>query len=178
MRNTVQDDGSLDGSTQARFAMWKVAMRMIRANPLLGVGYGNFQYYADEYGRPPNIHGIDAHNTYLLYAAEMGIPTVACFLIILLICWYKGIYVWLRAKDGFFKTAAIGFLGGLTGLMIANCFGSRLNSNEIVFQFWILIAVIMKMADYAKADHERLVDVAREHHRRSLKSKIMISSLR
>jgi len=178
MQNTVQSDGSFDGSTQARLEVWKCAIRMIRANPLLGVGYDNFQYYTVEYGLPPNVHGIDAHNTYFLYAAEMGIPAAACFIIVLLICWRKGIFIWLRTQDRFFRTVSIGFLGGLAGLMAANCFGSRLNSNEIVFQFWILIAIMTKMAQVTRTDYGKLTEVALEHHRRSLRSKIVASPVR
>jgi O-antigen ligase len=172
MQNTVQADGSFDNSTKARLEVWKAADRMIRANPMVGVGYDNFQYYVEEYGLPPNVHGIDAHNTYLLYAAEMGVPAAACFVIILLFCGWKGLYIWRKTNDKFFKTAAIGFLGGLTGLMASNIFGSRLNSNEIVFQFWILIAVIMRMAEIAKVDYERLTEISLEYHRRSLRSKM------
>ncbi|RKY25836.1 MAG: hypothetical protein DRP79_06045 [Planctomycetota bacterium] len=172
MRNTIQKDGTLDYSTQNRIEVWKTAVRMIQAHPLVGVGYGNFQWYVQDFGLPRHVHGIDAHNSYLLYAAEMGIPAAACFILILLICWRKGYLVWRWSRDPFFKAVAVGFLGGLTGLMVSNLFGSRLNSNEIVFQFWILIAVIMKMAHTTKLDHAARTELALERHRRELQRKI------
>lgn len=171
MHNTVQQDGTFDFSTQNRIEIWKAAARMIRANPLLGVGYGNFQWYVRDYDLPLTVHGIDAHNTYLLFAAEMGIPAAVFFILILFICCCKGWVVWRWTHDRFFKAAAAGFLGGLTGLLVSNMFGSRLNSNEIVFQFWILIAVIIKMAHMTRLDHEARVEIALAQHRRELQRK-------
>lgn len=171
MQNTIQQDGTFDSSTQNRIEVWKAAARMIRAHPFVGVGYGNFQWHVGDFGLPTHVRGIDAHNTYLLYAAEMGIPAAGCFILILLICWRKGLFVWHWTHDRFFKAAAAGFLGGLTGLIVSNMFGSRLNSNEIVFQFWILIAVMMKMADITRVDRDARTKLALEAHRRELQRK-------
>ena len=55
-------------------------MRMILGNPLLGVGYGQFPFLIGNY--VPWWAGKDAHNGYILIAAEMGIPALFVFMVI------------------------------------------------------------------------------------------------
>ncbi len=168
MANTVHLDGSLDHSSQSRLSVWKHAIIMIKANPIVGVGYGNFQLHLHEYGLPSSTRGIDAHNTYLLYAAEMGIPAALLFILILILCFWKGLYVFIWSRDNFFRATAMGFLAGLIGLIVSNMFGSRLNSNEIVFQFWILVAVIMHMAARTRKDKRERDELAIMEHKRKV----------
>jgi hypothetical protein len=40
------------------------------------------------------------------------------------------------------KVFALGYLGGWAGLVVSNMFGSRLDSNEIVLQFWIMTGAL------------------------------------
>ena len=168
MANTVRTDGTYDYSTQNRLAVWKHAIIMIKANPFLGVGYDNFQRHIGDYGLPRNVRGIDAHNTYLLYAAEMGIPAALLFVVILGMCFWKGMYVFIWSRDNFFRATSLGFVAGLTGLVVANVFGSRLNSNEVVFQFWILVAVIIRMAEVAREEKQERAERADIEHRRKI----------
>ena len=154
LQSTVQDEqvsdvygdpgilNSLDASSAHRLEIWGGAVRMIAEHPLTGVGYGVFPYLIHSYA--PNIQQMDAHNSYLIIAAEMGVPALLVFLWILIVIGWKTRWLYRHAQDPFFKAMALGWLAGLAGLLVANMFGSRLHSEEISAYFWILCALIMR----------------------------------
>lgn len=135
---------SLDASARRRIEAWKGALRMIETRPLLGFGYGLFPYYLP-YFVPELAKGMDAHNTYLIMAAEQGIFSVILFLLIVLTIMKNANWVLKNSDDKFYKALALGFLGGLAGLLMANMFGSRLNTLEISGYFWILAGMVMRI---------------------------------
>ncbi len=161
MQNTVQADGSLDASANGRLMVWKGALRVIRDYPVWGVGFENFRQYIwrPEYG----VHQtLDAHNIYLLIAAEMGLIAFGAFMVVLLIIMYKAMYVFFFAETQFQRLVATGFIAGYSAMLVANLFGSRLKSNEIVFQFWILTAVVVKMASVIKEARVKRIEEAQK----------------
>ena len=133
---------ALDGSARSRIEVWKGAFKMIQDHPLLGIGYGLFLYTIPYYWSGGQI---DAHNTYLIIAAEMGIPALVMFLLIVLIAIWNTYLLYKTTKDPFAKAVALGFLGGLFGLLMSNMFGSRLDSQEVSSYFWILAALVMRL---------------------------------
>ncbi len=133
---------TLDTSAHTRLEIWGGAIEMIKEHPLQGVGYGAFPYLIRRY--VSSVKAIDAHNSYLLIAAEMGIPTLIVFLWIVAIVFFKTRWLYLRSKDPFYRALALGWLGGLTGLLAANMFGSRLHSEEVSSYFWIISGLIMR----------------------------------
>jgi len=133
---------TLDKSSYSRIKIWGGAIDMIKDHPLTGVGYGLFPYFINEYVRVPS--KIDAHNSYLIIAAEMGIPALLVFLWIVAVVFFKSRWLYRRAEEPFFRAMALGWLAGLGGLLMANMFGSRLHSEEISSYFWILCGLIMR----------------------------------
>ena len=53
-----------DESAELRLVAWREGLRMLMEHPLLGVGQDHFTLY----------HGYTAHNSYVLTAAELGLP--------------------------------------------------------------------------------------------------------
>lgn len=77
----VVEGGERDRSAQSRFEIWEGGWRMIKANPVLGVGAANFQH---NIGRYQPLHpGRDAHNTYIRCAAETGLLGFGVFVAII-----------------------------------------------------------------------------------------------
>jgi len=144
-------EGDLEPSAQQRIKIWKAGLEMVMDHPMWGVGYGLFPktlvYYADVGER-------DAHNTYLILAAEMGIPALLVFLWILGLAVWKTRSLYLKTNDPFAKGLALGWLGGLFGLLMSNMFGSRLDSQEISSYFWILCALVMRLLILDKKEKE------------------------
>jgi O-antigen ligase len=58
---------------------------MIQASPVLGVGLENFGNWTRYYGVDPTVDLHVAHNTYLHIGAEMGVPALAVFLLIVVL---------------------------------------------------------------------------------------------
>ncbi|MCM8773779.1 MAG: O-antigen ligase family protein [Candidatus Omnitrophica bacterium] len=134
---------NLEPSSARRIEAWRGGIAMIKDKPLFGVGYGLFPYFLPRYN--PNIQEMDAHNSYLIIAAEQGLPTLIVFLSIVFLLFRYSNWVYRNTKDKFYKAVSLGFLGGLSGLLVANIFGSRLNSTEISGYFWILAGIIMRI---------------------------------
>ncbi|MBN1688129.1 MAG: O-antigen ligase family protein [Candidatus Omnitrophica bacterium] len=145
-KHTYGDEYStenLEASSKNRVEVWKGALEMIAEHPFFGVGYGLFLPMIRFYwsGGTP----IDAHNTYLIIGAEMGLPTLFIFLLIIAMAIWYSRKLYLISSDHFSRAVALGFLGGLFGLLMSNMFGSRLDSQEISGYFWILCALIMRL---------------------------------
>ncbi len=65
-----------DGSTRTRLSAWKYSLRMIRSNPLLGVGIGNWKINVLEHENQEKagfIYLYKAHNDFLETTTETGI---------------------------------------------------------------------------------------------------------
>lgn len=158
--NSFQDNSfneeHLETSSRTRVEVWKGAMEMIKEHPWFGVGYGLFQAMIPYYW--VGQRAIDAHNTYLIIAAEMGIPALLIFLLIIVIAFWNTLQLYRKTKNNFSKAVALGFLGGLFGLLMSNMFGSRLDSQEISSYFWILAALIMRLRilDQKEAEAEKI----------------------
>lgn len=79
-------DLAQDPSTNARLLIWKSSIQMILAHPFFGTGWGTFVYYYPAYRSlsENTTSGFFAHNDYLQFAIEGGIPALLLQLGILL----------------------------------------------------------------------------------------------
>lgn len=91
-------------SVAGRFAWWGSAVEMFKARPLAGFGHAAFTW-AQGCFQPAGAfreQSIYAHNYYLEFLAENGLPAAAC--------WFWFLYAAARAKTGLVKYAVIGAL--------------------------------------------------------------------
>ena len=136
-------EGSLESSAHSRVEVWKGGLAMIKDHPFFGVGYGMFELMIKYYWSGQR--RIDAHNTYLIIAAEMGIPALIIFLWVIGIVFWNTFALYRTTSDPYAKALALGFTGGLFALLMSNMFGSRLDSQEISSYFWILAALVVRL---------------------------------
>ncbi len=134
---------TLESSAALRLQIWQGALRMIQHEPWFGVGYGAFPRLVSEY-TDVSVGYRDAHNSYLLIAAEMGIPTLVVFLVVLVVMAYYAWWLYRKTEDDFFKSTALGVLAGIAALLVANMFGSRMDDQAVASYFWILAAIVMR----------------------------------
>jgi len=96
------DRGQHDPYNYQRTQIWKAGLQVIQGHPILGVGMGQFRYLSKQftpavegtiarYRKWPNI----AHNEYLQYVAEIGIP--AALLLFGIAGWLLTL-AWKRAR--------------------------------------------------------------------------------
>jgi len=135
---------SLDKSSAYRLILWKAAFRMIRERPLTGVGLGQFSSVVGHYTdvtlskEDPN----DAHNAFILIAAEMGLPALATALILLLALALASARAFFRRHHRVDRTIALALLGSWTGLIVSCMLGSRFSDESLISYFWILGALL------------------------------------
>jgi putative inorganic carbon (HCO3(-)) transporter len=134
---------AFEKSASQRIIIWRGALDMIADNPVLGVGYGAFPYLIGRYTDGAARVG-DAHNMYLLVAAEAGIPALLLFLLLIGLAFREGWRLYRRGQDPVLRGLGLGLAAGIVGLLVTGMFGSRFNSFELVGYFWILTALVVR----------------------------------
>ncbi len=135
----------------SRMELNKMALEMIGAHPLIGVGVNNhtlvgrefsfFDYYEAAFGLPPVVH-----NVYLLIASEIGIPGLMAFLFFLFLL-FRQSWRGLQADgDEVNALLLLGFASGLMGYLVAEVWGASLRKVEIAYLFWWQAATVMLLS--------------------------------
>ncbi|MFI5072864.1 MAG: O-antigen ligase family protein [Terriglobales bacterium] len=134
---------------QTREEAWRAGLKMVEAKPLTGIGLGLFKPMLDQYSGDPNFHQI-AHNSYLEFAAELGIPALILFLWIL---WetFRGLgktrKITLRAGDHFLYPMAAGLQCGIVACAVGDFFLSA----EYLKLFWMVVFLSIPLEQFARA---------------------------
>jgi len=119
------------------------ALGIIREYPLTGSGIGTFYrishfYHYSDTPHPERIE--NAHNYYLQFAADLGIPALLLLFSITYFVYTAGINNVLR--DANFKNFRKGLIFGLSAYLITMLTGHPLLLSSQQFLFWFVIAVI------------------------------------
>ncbi len=93
-----------DPNVVERLALWRTAFRALATHPVLGIGYGQFPGYAAS-----QVRATVTHNTYLSYAAELGLVGLAAFLS-LWVSVVRGCWQARRRIGSSFSAALCGFV--------------------------------------------------------------------
>ena len=112
-----------DQAVEGRFNVWQAALQMVRENPFLGVGLGNFQSQALVYGDNPVMGALVAHNNFLHIAGEGGLIALAFYLLLIggafircsQLCHSK--ILWDRTRGRVIEASLVGYV--LTGLFLS-----------------------------------------------------------
>jgi O-antigen ligase len=137
-------------NTRGRADIWKVGLRMVRANPVVGVGSGNYTVVERDYllTEPGSIQRGDlivttplpAHNIYLHVLAEMGIIGLVLLLSIL---WLsirsavKAVRVFRDTGQRSLEILGRSLVVALIGILAADFFVSDQYSKQL----WVLLAL-------------------------------------
>ncbi len=146
------------GSGSGRLDLWTVGWRMVEANPLVGVGAGNFPVSSIHYLLQPGAieHGsyfIGApkvtHNMYLEIWIELGIIGLALFVTILAFCVRSALQASRAFADGDFRMEFISraVFVALVGALATDFFGSR----EYTKDLWLLLALAPALLAMARS---------------------------
>jgi O-antigen ligase len=111
--------GNDKGSAESRVPLMKLALRISKENPLLGVGPNNFTVAMDRYLTPEFRHGFlyAVHNKYLLVLSETGIAGLLAYLAFLFGTLRNGWQTW-KAGDQLLAPLALGFTAAIAGHMV------------------------------------------------------------
>lgn len=116
-------------NVSTRITAWNQSIKIIEANPILGVGPGNFHLAYEKFGSGDSLVESsgsfdDAHNVLLQLAATSGIPFLFVFLLLLFLLMLRAFKIFIRQKDllaGTLASVILSFLvvGSFTPVPIA-----------------------------------------------------------
>ena len=120
--------GGQESSANARLISWQIASRMIKSNPVLGVGLRNYQVHWDRHldgivGARRGGFAYVAHNSYLQIWAEAGTPAFLIYVALLLSVFTAARRIrravrgredldWARIYANLFEAVMVGFMIG------------------------------------------------------------------
>jgi O-antigen ligase len=140
-----------EGAVVERVFYADAAIRMIRENPVFGVGWGRFSDQLPEYVEPKPVAVPSVsfplwllqpvHNIYLLVGAEAGIAAMILFLV------FAGILVWHSAR--FRDASLIPIIGGFIAILAAGFldhFPFTIQQGALLF--WFFAGILMAGEKY------------------------------
>ena len=140
-------------SDYSRVVLWKRAINIIRDFPITGSGIGTFwkisPIYQDFSVSELKDYYENAHNYFLQFASDLGLPALLIFLSILFFTYKAGFRVSSQVPEvaPFVK----GLLFGLSAYLITCLTGHPLLLSNQQFLFWFVISMIV--TPYAFASH-------------------------
>ena len=134
-----------DTSSTLRIALWESTIAMIMDKPFFGIGWGAYWMVYPDYDffiNNANTKIFHAHNMYLNIAAEIGIPGLFAFLVMM--------YGHFRLALSSVKGAAyhssgvmLGIVGAICGLIVNGFTDYVLFNIQLSMLFWLLNALIV-----------------------------------
>jgi len=147
----------LAAATVGRMAVWRDTLGLVRAHPLAGVGFGCFRYAFTAVQSTQLTYLVDhAHNDYLEFAAELGLPGAALFFTPLFWIAFRTLRASLRAPSRLARSLALGSLGASVALLVHSAadFNLCIPANALVF------AVVLALGYAASFDEPAAPSVA------------------
>lgn len=137
IKMTTDEYGQLDKSNTGRLVVWQQSLELFNKSPVIGVGYGVFQYLG--------FNLKDTHNIYLKILAEQGLVGLFIFLLLLFILFFQGLKLLKNSDDDFAKGLGLGFSACILVLMINNLFGDRWTYIEMISYLWIFAGLVARL---------------------------------
>ena len=143
----------VDSSGSGRTDIWRMGWRMVEAQPLTGVGAGNFSVSTVDYLLRPgatqrSVYIVDqpkvAHNIYLEILAEFGVPGLTLFGLIVatsLLSAFAAARAFQSQGDHERELLARGLLLALIAVLVAAFFSSEVFSKQL----WLLLALAIAL---------------------------------
>jgi len=152
------------GTVKSRMLIWNITLKMIKKNPIMGVGPGNFiityPYYAT--GEAEALRGtsllVDSvHNDYLEVCAEAGIVGFVLFLY-LLFSVFKASFVLYRGSGRKEKLLIAGIISSMVAICINGLASFPFKNPATLLLFWADVSFIGGI--YRKRVGEKKIDVS------------------
>jgi O-antigen ligase len=135
---TVNANGELESSANERVELWKNAEESILNSPIIGSGFGTFQYgqHVDDLR--------DTHNWYVKVMVETGVIGLIMAIYLLQQLLSLSYRLFKRAKDPLYRGLGLGLFIAMCSCMTANCFGDRWTLLEITGMLWVLVGAAVR----------------------------------
>lgn len=144
----------------SRLQLWRAGLRMVAQHPWTGIGLGNFKYKVTQYeGIGESLEKI-AHNTYIGVAAEMGLPSLLVFVLILFFAFRNLSQARQLSMDEdvpLVYEAATGIQAGLLGGAVAIFFLSS-ETQKLLWLMIFLAPTLLALTEYLVFEKEQEED--------------------
>lgn len=132
----VEEGEERDKSAESRFELWAEAWDAYKTSPVLGVGYHVFHHVGAS--------GKDTHNYFVKVGAEQGPIGIILLAFILGHAMRSSQRLYAVAQDPLYKGLALGMIGSVTALVIANMTGDRFSYYPLITYFWTYLALVQR----------------------------------
>jgi len=134
---------SQEPSLAARVLVWEKVIDMSMDHPVFGTGPGTFSTIFTQY-QPPGLtlRYTLAHNDYLHFISEVGIPLMA-ILIWMIIALYKKGFNKLKNPSRLVRGTTLGAMSGVTAILIHSIFDFNLHIPANAILFTVLAAIVV-----------------------------------
>jgi putative inorganic carbon (HCO3(-)) transporter len=160
-----------DQSFAWRVRKWRGAAAMVAARPGWGWGPGRFVLYQEPYTHlgltQAEVRSTGAsfdemaYNDYLQTAAELGLPGLALYLLILVSFFSKAGHAFYQLPRGLRRTVLLGCIAGIAAQMIDAMANGSWRYSECSFYFWLILGLGMAVTRMAYQPGKEVVDPVR-----------------
>ena len=134
-----------------RIAIFRNAMQMIKASPVIGHGANTFNKNYINYKEKPEYRNIVtsntiyAHNNFLHMAGEIGIVGLGLFIWLLFELFIACSGIYHRFKDSFLKTFSLSLIACLIAFLVNGLTESSLYYSRVALIFWYFIGLSLAL---------------------------------
>ncbi|QAR33888.1 O-antigen ligase family protein [Geovibrio thiophilus] len=121
-----------------RIVLWETSLKIVRDNPVFGIGYGNFKKYVDKYNNEPLASKAHSHNSYLYQAVIYGLTGLAALLLLL-----GGIAQELIKASRKKIQYAYPVLAAFVTFLLCGLTEYNLGDSEVAMLMWLLAGSVM-----------------------------------
>jgi O-antigen ligase len=139
---------------EGRVEVWRDSITMIRDFPLTGVGLGNYRHAFHKYNQVPrNVIYDHAHNDYLEFISEWGIPAGLLLIGSVLVIFGRGVRAFFRVEENpVLQAMLLGATGGIFSLLLHSLTDFNLQIPANLALFTLLLAATAAMVEKEAAE--------------------------
>jgi len=126
-----------------RVKVWGEVVEMICDYPLLGIGPGTFAFIFTQY-QPPGLkaHFNNAHNDYLHFTSEVGLPLIAIIVWMIIALYRKG-FRKFNNPSRLVRGITLGSMSGITAILVHSISDFNLHIPANALLFTVLAALVV-----------------------------------
>jgi O-antigen ligase len=159
----LSHDDPIAQGTEGRMALWKDTVEIIRERPWTGAGLGSFEFAFTRVQSHELAYTVEhAHNDYLEFSAELGIPAAALLFLTIFFLAAQTLRTSLRARSSRTRALALGILAGTSALLVHSFadFNLHIPANALVFSVLLGMGVAMSVEASASSAGAQLSRLA------------------
>ena len=153
---TAEDEATTNRAVVSRVTLWKTGWAMMKENPVIGVGIGNYLVRYKEYvTKYPELDiGHDqysVHNSYLKVGAETGFLGLIAFVAIYIVYYAYLFRLYRASTDRLCKLITVALIAGSATFLVQNLSNNLIFIPQLNTIFWLISGLAMAFVHEAAA---------------------------